>query len=137
MRRRLQRAALAIVNAKYSVSSWLWVIVSFVAGVIMLLQFLSNVPGVAEFSSNLILFNPLVWVCLILISSIIKMAGMALRNANIVAFGAFWAFVLWVFGITAFLAIDGFTTVILLVAPIVVFNAWLFIGTRVRETSNI
>ena len=137
MRKRLQRIALSLVNAKYSVSSWLWVVVSFFAALIMLLQLLSNTPGTLEFGQNLFLFNPIVWVILLLLSSIVKMVGMAMRNLRIVGWGAFWAFVLWVFGVTAFLATGGVTTVILLVTPIIIFNAWLFIGTRVREGNNI
>lgn len=121
-----------IINARYSVSSWLWIIVSTFAAVIMLLQLMGGSPEAVEFLSNLPL-NGYLWTGGLILTGLFKMFGMAFHKDWAVSWGSFVAFCLWVFGMITFIILGNAVTVVLLIAPIMVFNAYLFLGATLRE----
>lgn len=121
-----------IINARYSVSSWLWIIVSTFAAVIMFLQLNDNSPETVEFLSNLPL-NGYVWTGGLITTGLIKMYGMAFSKDFAVRCGSFIAFCLWVFGLITFCIVGNAVTVILLIIPILLFNAYLFLSATLRE----
>jgi hypothetical protein len=123
-----------IINARYSVSSWLWILVSTASAIILLLLISSQPhdPDTAEFLSKLPL-NGYAWTVGLTITGFVKMFGMAFHKDKAVAYGAFFAFCLWVFGFLTFIFVGNTITVILLILPIMVFNAYLFLGATLRE----
>lgn len=123
-----------IINARYSVSSWLWIIVSTISALMMLVMIATggNDPEIAEFLSELPL-NGYLWAGGLVVTGLIKMFGMAFHRDKAVSWGALLAFCLWVFGLLTFIFIGNAATVILLIIPIMTFNAYLFLGATLRE----
>ena len=118
-----------IINARYSVSSWLWILVSTATAAILLIIIATDQsPEVVDFLSKLPL-NGFLWAGGLLISGLVKIYGMAFSKDLIVARGAMLAFCLWVFGLLTGNAV----TVILLILPIMIFNAYMFLGATLRD----
>jgi len=123
-----------IINARYSVSSWLWIIVSTISASMMLILIATgdNNPEMAEFLSKLPL-NGYLWAGGLVVTGLFKMFGMAFHKDRAVSWGALIAFCLWVFGLLTFIFIGNAATVILLILPIMIFNAYLFLGATLRD----
>jgi hypothetical protein len=124
-----------ILNARYSVSSWLWIIVSTVSAAILLLMIIGGGPEVQDLLAHLPL-NGYFWAGGLVATGLIKMYGMATGHEVAVKWGSFVAFLLWVFGLLTFIFIGNAVTVILLILPIMIFNAYLFLGVTLRENNE-
>mgnify|MGYP003296169473 CR=1 FL=1 len=116
-------------------SSWLWIIVSTLAAITMFVQLGDHSPDVVEFLSTLPL-NGYAWTGGLIITGFMKMFGMAFHKDRIVWLGSLIAFCLWVFGLLTFILLGNAVTVILLIAPILIFNAYLFLSVTLREGSG-
>lgn len=128
-----------ILNARYSVSAWLWILVSTATAIVMFILIASGegaTPGLREFLSVLPV-NGYFWSGGLIITGITKIYGMATGKERAVVYGSFFAFCLWVFGAIAFLLSGNAVSVILLILPFMIFNAFLFLGALLREESQL
>jgi hypothetical protein len=122
-----------MLNARYSISSWLWVAVSTVTAFVMLLIIQSGTEqGIDEFLAALP-FNGIVWTLLLVLAGLTTAVGMAANWQSAVGVGSFISFCLWVFGSISFVAVGSGTTVVVLTAPLMVFFAYLFLGVALRD----
>lgn len=125
-----------MLNARYSISSWLWVAVSTVTAFVMLLIIQSGTEqGVDEFL-NALPFNGIVWTLLLVLAGLTTAVGMAANWQSAVGVGSFTSFCLWVFGSISFVTVGSGTTVVVLTAPLMVFFAYLFLGVALRDRSQ-
>ena len=123
-----------MLNAKYSVSSWLWVIISTITAVFLFVAI--NGGANANEIQTFLVAMPLdeaFWSFLLIVTGLFKMYGMARDSRTAVGIGSFVAFCLWVFGLIAFITVGNSATVVLLILPIMIFNAYLFLGVAFRE----
>jgi len=127
-----RRVTLRVLNARYSISTWLWILVSLLAAIVMFLQLLAGGPSVVAFLDSLPMDGYLFTVGLI-VTGLLKLYGMARDQVRLVKYGAFGAFLFWVFGLVTFLDQGQLTTIILLIIPILLVNSYLFLGATFRE----
>jgi hypothetical protein len=112
-------------------------LVSTATAIIMLVTIIDgSSPGLSEFLSALPV-NGFIWSGALIITGFTKIYGMAFRKDGVVAYGSFIAFCLWVFGAIAFLLSGNAINVIILILPLMVFNAFLFLGALLREESQL
>jgi hypothetical protein len=89
-------------------------------------------PETAKFLAELPL-NGFAWTIGLIVTGIVKMLGMAFHKDKAVWWGSLVAFCLWVFGLITFCIVGNAATVILLIIPIMVFNAYLFLSVAIRD----
>jgi hypothetical protein len=128
----LRQTLRRIINARYSVSSWLWIIVSTLSAIILFMMLLHGGPDVEAFLAALP-FNGFAWTAGLIVTGFTKIYGMATHNDKVVSWGALVAFCLWVFGAISFCIVGNAVTVVLLILPIMIFNAYLCLGATLRE----
>src|SRR6478752_1093294 len=122
----IRRGMLRLLNARYSISSWLWVSVSTItAFILMLLIQAGTEKGLDQFLASLP-FNGVLWSLLLVLAGLTTAVGMAAGWQSAVGVGAFASFCLWVFGAISFATVGAGTTVIILIAPLMIFFAYLF-----------
>lgn len=128
---------LRIIDAKYSVSSWLWTIVSFVTGLIMASIIREGTePTLEKFLEALPLIDPLLWSSSIALAAVALMLGMFIDSDMLVGISAFISFALWVFGMIAFILLGNVQTVVILIIPFLIFFAYIFVAAFVRDTKR-
>lgn len=133
---RIRNGILRVLNARYSVSSWLWVIVSTLAATFMFATiYTGNDAALAAFSEAMPI-DERFWVFMLVVTGLFKMYGMARDSRTAVAIGSFVAFCLWVFGLITFVILGSTQAVVLLILPILIFNAYLFLGVAFRERNQ-
>lgn len=129
---------LRIIEAKYSVSSWLWTGVSTATGLIMASIIQEGVdPGLEKFLDALPFIDPMLWVSLIALSGIALMLGMFIDSDGLVGTSAFVSFACWVFGMITFALLGNVQTIVLLIAPFLIFFAYIFLAAFLRDRNRI
>jgi hypothetical protein len=129
---RVRHRMIKIVNAKYSVPSWLWVMASIAVGIVIFLYGLSDPSLIREFTDPLP-FNGLVWGGGVALSGVLAGVGMATDATWVVRLGAFVSFSLWIFGAISFYLSGGIANVIIFGGPMLVFWAYKYVASYVRE----
>lgn len=128
MRQRL----LAIVNAKYTVPTWLWNISSTALAAVVLLWSLTNPSADLDaFTSSLIL-NGVLWSALLVFGGILAGIGMAANIPWFVRTGAMLNFCMWIFGTIAFAGAGG-VNVIIFSLPVLIYYAYLYLASFLRN----
>jgi hypothetical protein len=123
-----------MLNAKYSIPSWILNSIGFATSILLLVALSDpNAPGVKEFLAALPIINPYVWSGSLLVASVVKYIGMGLDLDRWVRYGSLLAVVMWVFGIIAFSVSGNAASVVILAAPLVLFNVYLFLSVALRD----
>lgn len=136
MRTFISRVILSVIDAEYSVSSWLWIIVSTITAAFLLFLIIQGTaPGLDVFLQALP-FEGGIWSGLLLVTGLVKMYGMAWKNKTAIRYGSLVAVGLWAFGAVTFVLIGQAQTVFLLIAPIMVFNIYLFLTSSFRTNKQ-
>lgn len=124
---------IAIVNAKYSVPTWLWVICSTAAALIILIGSLT-LPAAAIAADpflNALPINGTLWGGALAGAGFTNMYGMKTRRTRLVGYTSFLCFCLWVFGGIA-LAASGLAN-LFFILPMLAFWAYKYVASFVRE----
>lgn len=127
----MRNKLLSIVNAKYSVPTWLWNLSSTAFATIVLLYTIFSPDALDDFTSALVL-NGTLWSAMLLIACILVGIGMARDRDGLVRLGAMVAFCLWIFGTIGFAGIGG-ANIIIFSAPIMVYYAYIYIASYLRK----
>ena len=124
---------LKVINARYSIPTWLWVFASLALAVIVGIYALIDPDRVAPFL-NPLPFDGWIWVPTLVIGSLLTMFGMARNMVKTIRVGAFFSFVMWIFGAISFgLTEGGFANVIIFAAPMLMVYAYIYLATYVRD----
>ena len=133
---RVRRLMIRLVNAKYSVPSWLWAIASTSVGALVLLYSITNPALVAAFVAPLP-FHGWVWAPLLTFGGLCAMLGMAKDKSSLVRLGAFVSFLMWIFGALTFYASGGIGNIIIFAGPMLVYWAYKYLASYVREFTRM
>ena len=137
-KQRVRGLVLRILNSRFSVASWILNGIGLASGLLLLSILYGPVDNeTLRFMAALPFLNAYVWTYALIATAITKLVGMAFGLDRVVHWGAFTAFVLWIFGLTAFIAIGNTATVVLIAAPLVLFNIYLFLATSFRDRIQV
>jgi hypothetical protein len=138
MKKRLDRLSnasrkvlLRFINARYSLPTWLWVLASTFVGFLVFQYSLVKDPEVAQFAEALP-FGGIVWGGLLTLAGLSSMIAMARHKNKHMRHASMTSFILWIFGAIAF-AQDGIANVLIFAGPMVLFWAYKYLATFVRE----
>lgn len=81
-------------------------------------------------------FNGTLWSSLLTFFGLVTAVGMAGNWRGAVGTGSLVSFCLWVFGAISFVTIGEGPTVVLLLAPFLLFFAYLFLGATIRDRNQ-
>jgi hypothetical protein len=127
-----RRFMIRLVNAKYSVPSWLWALASTSVGLLILFYAITNPVLIAEFVKPLP-FEGFVWGSLLGGAGVVAMLGMGLDKARLVRIGSFLSFCMWIFGAVSFYAAGGIGNIIIFAGPMLIYWAYKYLASYVRE----
>jgi len=130
-----RRLLTRLINARYSIPSWLWASSSALIGLIALLLSIFT-PSVTAYFTDAVALGVL-WPPLILISSAVAMYGMATVKFRVVRYASFASFVLWIFGCTAFILTGGVISVMIFGGQILLFWAYKYLASYVRLEDRV
>ena len=131
-RDRVRDRLIRIVNAKYSVPSWLFVIASTFVGVVILFYAISN-PALIAPVVHYLPWDGLIWSSLMIFGGLLTMAGMARDYYPAVRWGSLLSACMWIFGnITVYLA-GGIGNILIFAGPILIFWVYKYVASYVRE----
>jgi hypothetical protein len=117
-----------LINARYSVPTWLWASSSFISGLVVIFSFAQ--PSIATFV-DAVAFG-VTWGPMVGIFGLIAMYGMATKNETLVRIGAFASFCLWVAGAVALFITGAGVAVFYFVGQLVLFWAYKYLASFVR-----
>ena len=126
---------LKLINARYSLPSWLWASSSAFIGLIALLLSIFS-PSVTAYFTDAVALGVL-WPPFIFISSTLAMYGMATLKFRVVRYASFASFVLWIFGCTAFILTGGVISVMIFGGQILLFWAYKYLASYVRLEDRV
>jgi hypothetical protein len=132
MRDKIRSGLIRFVNAKYSLPSWLWAIASTIVGAAIVAYAIFNPAVLTEFVKYLVL-DGWIWGPVLTLGGLIAMIGMAKDWARWVRVGAFSSFCMWIFGSIAFFFTGGIVNVLIFAGPMLVFWAYKYLASYVRE----
>ena len=124
---------IAIVNAKYSVPTWLWVICSTAAALIILIGSLT-LPAAVVATDPFLQALPLdgtIWGGMLGGAGLLNMYGMKKKKTKLVGYTSFICFLLWIFGGIALTASGAAN--LFFVVPMLTFWAYKYVASFVRE----
>lgn len=127
----LRLVLVRLINARFSLPTWLWAFASVAFGYIVFSYALSRDPRIADFASALP-FGGVVWGSLLILAGLCSMFSMAFGSKHGQQAGSMGSFILWIFGAISF-AQDGFADVVIFAGPMLVFWAYKYLATFVRE----
>lgn len=133
---RTRNFMIRLVNAKYSVPSWLWAIASTSLGALIIFYSFTNPALVAAFLAPLP-FHGWVWAPLLTLGGLAAMLGMAKDNSKLLRLGAFVSFLMWIFGTITFYISGGIGNVIIFAGPMLVYWGYKYLASYVREFSRM
>ena len=133
----MKSALLKIIDAEVSVPTWILLFISTGIALVMLAYVVTQPTRLEEFTNALPLFDGLLWTALLSISALLTGLFLALKRHKWASYSSFSSFCLWVFGALSFWAIEGQSTVILIVLPLLVFHAYLFLGPVLRDRNGL
>ena len=137
-KQRVRGLVLRVLNSRYSVAAWILNGIGLASGLLVLS--ILNGPADSDtlrFVAALPILNVYVWTYALIATALTKFVGMAFGLDRVVHWGAFAAFVLWIFGCAAFVAVGNTATVVLIAAPLVLFNIYLFLATSFRDRIQV
>lgn len=133
----MRKLLLRIINAEISVSSWILAVICLLTSIVLFGQIMNPAtPGLAEFDAAMPFINEAVWAGGLILSSVALMIGMAKHWLNFIRYGSMTCFVLWAFGATAFILLGQGITIVILIAPIMLFLAYMFLAAILREDTQ-
>lgn len=124
------------INAKYSVPAWLWVILSFVVGILLTLIAFFDPSSALGFLEALPLSGKLMGPVVAVFSGT-AMYGMGKGNPKIVKWSSFICFLAWVFIAFAFFIDGGIITFLIMPLEMLVFWGYKYLASWVREIDGI
>lgn len=127
----MRELLIRLINAKYSLSTWLWVFASTAMAVAVVLFSITDPPRIAEFASALP-FKGTVWGSILIVGGLTTMIGMASDMKWFVRFGSMASCLMWFFGVISF-AQGGVTSVIVFAGPLLILHAYIYLASHVRE----
>lgn len=129
-------AVLRFLNARVSLPSWMLALSSAALGYIALFLLL-NGTGLGTFGEGL-LFSAIVWVILEIIGSTATIVGLMVRKATLfLRWGAFLSFLMWIFGGVSFAVTGQAITAAVVVAPWLIFYAYVYLASFFRDATGI
>lgn len=128
----MDRVILRVINAKYSVPTWLLAIMSWLVAIIILLIAMFDPAQAADFLDQLPA-GGFLWAPLLLASTSATMVGMARHWHSLVKNGAGVSFCLWIFGSVAFGVGTGIANVVAFCVPFLIYWFYLALAARFRE----
>ena len=131
-RERLRR----IIDAKYSVPTWLWVLASTGFGAVILFYLLTNPALVVPFTQYLP-FHGWSWAPLLTGGGLLTMIGMAKDWVRFVRVGSFLSFTMWIFGSTTLYLTGGVANLIIFAGPMLILWAYTYVASYYREISRL
>lgn len=137
-KQRVRSLVLRVINSRFSAASWILNGIGLASGLFLLLVL--NGPADADtlrFVAALPVLNVYVWTYALIATALTKFVGMAFGLDRVVHWGSFAAFVLWIFGCAAFIATGNTATVVLIAAPLILFNIYLFLATSFRDGQQV
>ena len=120
------------INAKYSLPTWLWVIVSFIVGVLTTGYAFASPATFVLFLSGLPL-NGMFIGPVVVIAGIVTMFGMAKYRPTLVKYGSFASFCAWIPITYAFYIAGGWINVALLPIWMLLFWSYKYLASHIRE----
>lgn len=127
---------LRLLNARVSIPSWMLAISSAALGYIALFLLLFG-SGLGAFGEGLFLSGG-IWVPLEIIASTATIIGLIVKRATFfLRWGAFFSFILWVFGCISFAITGNIITSVVVVAPWLIFYAYVYLASFFRDTTGI
>lgn len=120
------------INARFSLPTWLWAFASTAVGLIVFQYSFVKDPAIASFSESLP-FGGVLWGGAVAICGVSSMYGMARFSKWPLRFGSMGSFVLWVFGAISFARAGGLANVFIFAGPMLLFWAYKYLATYVRE----
>lgn len=134
----MRKTLLRIIEAKYSVSTWILNAISLFSSAILVLAAVQGGKDVDEFAQALPLINVNAWAFLLALSALGVIIGLIIDDRMTIAVASFVQFVLWVFGFFGFLFVgDSGTTIILLIIPFIVFYTYMFLAALLRDNRGL
>lgn len=129
---KFRRFMLRLVNAKYSLPSWLWALASTAFAAVILMYLVVNPALVAEFVAPLP-FHGWAWAILLAFGGVLAMFGMALDKPKFVRIGSFLSFCMWIFGAITLYISGGIGNIIIFAGPMLIYWAYKYLASYVRE----
>ena len=126
-----------LINARYSLPSWLWVFVSAFVGAAVSAYALLDPDGEAKPFLDALPFYGKLWGPLLVLFALCSVIGMAKNSRRFVQVGSMGSFCLWIFGSIAFYITGGIVNTVLLAVPLLVFWAYKYLATYVREYTRL
>jgi hypothetical protein len=109
------------------------VLASTATAFIMLLVVESGTDKSLDEFMSVLPFDGTVWTFLLVLAGLTTAIGMAAGWQSAVGVGSMSSFMLWVFGAISFASTGNAGLVIVLIAPIMIFFAYLFLGVAFRD----
>ena len=136
MREWLSRKILRLINARYSLPTYLWAFVSTAFGAIILLFLYQGDPVVKE-SLRVLPFDGWAWSSVLTLGGLCAIVGMARYRLQLVRWGAMASFIAWLFGCGVFYKSEGgVANIIIFGAPLLVFWAYKYMASYIRERNQ-
>lgn len=133
----MKNALLKIIDAEVSVPTWILLFISTGIAAVMAVYIVTRPEQLAAFNNALLIFDGVLWASLLTIACVMTGIFLSVRNHKWSSYCSFASFCLWVFGALSFWAIGSPATVVLLVLPLLVFHAYLFLGPVLRDRNGL
>lgn len=127
---------LKILDAKVSVSTWLWALLSWVTGAIVLLMVAVSSPEIADFQSALP-FSGWAWGMALVVGASAVIYGLWKSKRKTVRVGAGISLAMWVFGLVSFILTGEAVSVVIIGLPYLVFFSYLFLASTFRTRRGL
>lgn len=124
------------VQAKYSLPAWLWVLVSFLTGVLIVFVAITDPVANAAFLSGLP-FGGLLMGPLLALGALVAIVGMAKDRPVLVRYASFASFCFWFFTSFGFYASGGVVNILILPIWMLAFWAYKYLASFVRERDGV
>src|SRR5688500_1887357 len=115
-----------LLNARVSVSSWLWLFSNITLGAYALAVAILEPGLLGDFGTGLAI-NPVAWAAVLTAGCLFLGFGLARDNHFLMRTGSMACFVMWVFGAVSFLLTGGAVSAIVIALPYLLFFMYIFL----------
>lgn len=127
---------LRILDARVSVSTWLWAAVSLAVGVIVLLMTAAGSPDIAEFQKALP-FEGWVWGASLVAGALTTIYALWKNKRGALRIGSGASLAMWVFGLVSFVLSGEAVSVVIIGLPYLAFFTYLFLASTFRTRRGL